>query len=487
MTVWSSRVTRLCRSRLVTILPVLLVLTLIVFLPPNGKGGARWLQFIGRFHPLTVHFPIALILLVPVLELAGRSERFSYLRLSSGFVLGLASITATVAAFLGWCLARSGSYSGALVTQHMWGGIALAAVCWLCWIVHGRMREPKAEKFYASLLSVGVLVVSWTGYRGGQLSQGEDHLTEYMPSLLRHAIGLSDNASLAQAAENSFYVVRVQPIFAERCVTCHGVTKQKSNLRLDSYGWLMKGGKHGAVIKAGNAQGSDLFRRITLSPDQDDFMPKEKKRPLSPDQLKLIELWISAGASGTLPLEALKDLPARDSVAAAPIEVSFPEVDSAAVAKAREGIASAVAQLQNRFPNILNYESRNSADLVLNASLLGMKFGDSEVEMFAKVSAYITVADFSRTAITDRGAPAIAAMKHVRVLRLAHTKITDTTVEALSGLDQLQSLNVYGTGVTVAALPLLKKFPKLQHCYAGQTAIPPAVSVPQGLTGKLVL
>jgi hypothetical protein len=40
---------------------------------------------------------------VPVLELAGRWEKFAYLRLSSRFVLGLATIAASFAAFLGWC------------------------------------------------------------------------------------------------------------------------------------------------------------------------------------------------------------------------------------------------------------------------------------------------------------------------------------------------------------------------------------------------
>ena len=37
----------------------------------DGKPHADWQQFLGRFHPLVVHVPIGLIVLVPVLEIAG--------------------------------------------------------------------------------------------------------------------------------------------------------------------------------------------------------------------------------------------------------------------------------------------------------------------------------------------------------------------------------------------------------------------------------
>jgi len=247
----------------------------------------------------------------------------------------------------------------------------------------------------------------------------------------------------------------------------------------------MRGGKNGPVIRAGNVQGSDLFRRITLPPGHDDFMPKEGKRPLSADQVKLIELWIGAGASGTLPLDAIKGAPAG-SGASTVAEVTFEEIDNAAVTKLRAGIAPAVAQLQKRFPSILDYESRGSANLILNASILGPTFADSDLEIFAPLAGNITVADFSRTAITDRSAVAIAAMKRLRVLRLMHTGITNTTAQALGSLDQLESLNVFDTRVTPAALSTIARLPRLAHLYAGQTAIPNGVAVPQALTGKIV-
>src|ERR1700676_3000421 len=192
MTSGGNRVSGQFRLGLLTLAPILIVAVLLALLPPDGNERAEWAQFIGRFHPLVVHFPIALILLVPILELAGLSYRFSYLRSSAGFVLGLATLSATAAALLGWCLGRTGGYSGPLVTQHMWGGISLAAVCWLCWILRARTSERGFGILYGVALAAGIGLVAWTGYRGGQLSLGEDHLTEHMAGGVRRALGVSN-------------------------------------------------------------------------------------------------------------------------------------------------------------------------------------------------------------------------------------------------------------------------------------------------------
>ena len=470
------------RLGLVMLAPILAVTTLVAFFPPDGRERAEWAQFIGRFHPSLVHFPITLFLLVPILEIVGRSARFAYLRLSVSFVLALATVGATSAAMLGWCMGRSGGYSGRLITQHMWGGVVLAILCWVCWLLRTRLREPGAT--YAIALALGAGLVAWTGYRGGQLSLGPNHLTEYMPNGLRNLLGVEDNleASGSSADPNTFYGARIQPIFATRCINCHGADKHKGNLRLDSFRALMRGGKDGPVIRAGNIQGSDLFRRITLPASHDDFMPRGKQ-PLAAEQVKAIELWIAVGASDVLAVDAIKNARSGSS---APSEVKFEEIDPAAVAKLRSTIGPTVGQLQKQFPNILDYDSRGSADLRLNASILGRKFGDRELEAFAPVAEHIIVADFSRTSVTDHSAAAIAGMKRLQVLRLMGTRLTDATLLRLDSLNQLESLNVYDTPVTAAVLPTIAKLPKLSHFYAGKTGILPNRSIPESLVGKLV-
>ena len=111
------------RSRLVLLaIGAVLILVLswmLLHAPPDGREHGELTQFIGRLHPLVVHLPIALLLLVPLLEFLGLFRRWNRLRPSAGFVLFLASIGAFVAAFLGWLLAWSGGYEGTLVTSHM--------------------------------------------------------------------------------------------------------------------------------------------------------------------------------------------------------------------------------------------------------------------------------------------------------------------------------------------------------------------------------
>src|SRR4029450_2175186 len=113
-----------------------------------------------------------------------RRRRFSYLLLSIDFLLGVATCGAIIAAALGWTLARSGGYSGPLVTQHMWAGVSVGVAAWLCWILRPNRNNSGLKRSYVIALIATVILVSFAGYRGGQLSRGENHLTELMPEPL---------------------------------------------------------------------------------------------------------------------------------------------------------------------------------------------------------------------------------------------------------------------------------------------------------------
>ena len=473
------------RLWLFTLAPILLLLGLLLFLPPDGVQRSNWAQFVGGFHLLTIHFPIALIFLIPVLEIAGRSRRFHHLRASVELILALAVFSAIASAILGWFLARSGGSIGSLVVQHMWGGFFVSVCCWLCWMLRGRFAGQRFDIPYLSALILTVIVVSFTGYRGGQLSHGATHLTEHMPGPLREWLGVTkqeEKSPTAATTPDSSFAARVEPVFAQNCVTCHGPSHQKGGLRLDSYEAVMRGGKSGPAVKPGDPNNSKLFQRISSPHGSDNVMPPPGRTPLSADQIKLIGAWISAGAPANSTADTVKSAPVTAHPAA---EVTFTEIDEAAVAKQRAPFADALANLDKRYPDVIAYESRGSAKLTINASLMSSKFGDDDLAQLKPLYDQIVDADFSNTAITDRSASNLAAMKHLRTLRLMRTKITDATVLALSGLSELESLNIFGTEVTPAALKAAEHLPELQHLYAGETKIAVNVSLPDALKGKV--
>ena len=92
------------------------------------------------------------------------------------------------------------------------------------------------------------------------------------------------------------YVKSIKPLFHERCYSCHGAVKQKSNLRLDTVGLMLKGGKSGPVFQRGQPDKSLIITRVSTT-DLDDRMPPEHEgEPFTTAQVQLLRDWITSGA-----------------------------------------------------------------------------------------------------------------------------------------------------------------------------------------------
>jgi mono/diheme cytochrome c family protein len=88
----------------------------------------------------------------------------------------------------------------------------------------------------------------------------------------------------------------VWPIFEATCVTCHGPEDQFNDLRLDSKDAILRGGKNGKVLVAGDPAKSPLYVRVSLPADDLDIMPAEGD-PLTAAQIDAIRRWIAEGAN----------------------------------------------------------------------------------------------------------------------------------------------------------------------------------------------
>src|SRR2546430_9931927 len=114
----------------------------------------------------------------------------------------------------------------------MWGGVAVAFAAWLCWVFRARSSESHLDPVYAIALLATVGLVSFTGYRGGQVSQGENHLTEHMPARLCTLLGLPAPEIPETISSNgcpaTFFGARIQPLFAANSFCCCDQSKHKA-------------------------------------------------------------------------------------------------------------------------------------------------------------------------------------------------------------------------------------------------------------------
>jgi uncharacterized membrane protein len=440
--------------------------------------------FLGRFHPLLVHFPIVFLLLAGALELRAIRRGASAPRIPERAdgrtaVLALGAASAMIAAGAGLLLGGSGGYGGATFDWHQRMGVIVAmgsAATFVSWIGLRRSSRPAmANAVYRTLLATTVIVVVATGHLGATLTHGEGYLTEHAPAPIRGLVaqlfgGTGSAARPVRPDQALAYATLVQPILESRCVKCHGASKAEGKLRLDSPDAIRKGGEDGAVIVAGHAAQSDLVRRIWLPPSHKDAMPPGGSQALPASDAALIRWWIDQGARFD---QKLSDLditqevrPAIEAVVG-PIERGGPTLPAVNVAAAdRQAVAAATRLGVSVVPLASEVHF-----IELHCTNAGARFGDRELAALRPLAPQTVWLDLSGTGITDAGLATVAQFKNLTRLHLNRTRISDAGLKQLAGLQQLEYLNLYGTKVTDASIESLSALKKLRTVYVWQTAV----------------
>jgi mono/diheme cytochrome c family protein len=105
-----------------------------------------------------------------------------------------------------------------------------------------------------------------------------------------------DTSKLPPAAAGKIdFDADIKPILAAHCVKCHGPTKQKGGLRLDTGTHAKEGGNSGAVIVAGKSADSALIHAVAGIEPYQPMPPGEGKR-LSDAEIGKLRTWIDQGA-----------------------------------------------------------------------------------------------------------------------------------------------------------------------------------------------
>jgi uncharacterized membrane protein/mono/diheme cytochrome c family protein len=432
------------------------ILLLPLFFPLDGKPHADWLQFLGRFHPLVVHLPIGLIVVLPLVEFAG-TRRQSF-REAAGFLLQISLGTCVVSIFFGFLLAYGSGEIGTTVTRHMRGGILLAIEMLLCLAVRSSWLRAGRSRWYAILLTVLLVTLAWTAHQGGSLTHGSDYLTRYMPAPLKRVLA----PSAVSSHPNSFFARHIYPVLDTKCVACHGTNKEKGGLRVDSYESLMIGGKDGVVIAPRNPERSLILQKVTLPPTDPHFMPAEGRTPLTPEEIARIRAWVREGAS-------------PDAASVPGIFIAEDQEQAPPPVGDYSEFMVEIRQMQQSPGAKLVPVSANPSDgLILRTADIAGTFDDAQLTKFQRFAPFIVEAELARTEVTDAGVETLVKFQNLRALHLDGTAVSGRTLGKLSSLSQLTFLNLSETKVTSDAVAPLKLDANLRHLYLFNTPAEPA-------------
>jgi hypothetical protein len=400
--------------------------------------------WIGRWHPVLLHFPIVLLLICILLGLTGRHIPVK--------LLTLAVLASLITAISGFFLGKETEVKGDLLFWHQYLGAAVAVVSAFWYGIH---QSSFGKRFYSKGLQVILLgLILIAGHYGGMVTHGEDFLS------------LPIDKSLEKIPDNPFiYQDVVVRILDAKCVSCHNPNKRKGSLLMTSYQDLLKGGKSGHAIQPGNPEKSELMRRLMLAGDDEDHMPPEGKKPLTPAEIQILDRWITLGATDTLRLENLRELEPLAGLVKKLMEPDRSEKWS----KLPEIADSTLQHLSSDYLTITRI-ANNSKALSVTAFMPPVYDANSLVDL-KEIADNIVEFDLSGMPIGQKEMALVASCKNLEKLEIDRTPVGDADMMALQELSQLVSLKAYQTPIGDLSLPVFKNMKNLKHLYLWETKV----------------
>ena len=146
--------------------------------PTRAAPPTTLFSWLGRFHPVIVHFPIALLISAAIGETLFARTRNTFFSDAVRFCIWIGVAGALVAAPLGWIFAGFRFVDDEWVlTAHRWAGTTTFLATLTLFGVCERTYRAASRSRTALRYSLGVVacLVSLTGFLGGSLLYGIDH------------------------------------------------------------------------------------------------------------------------------------------------------------------------------------------------------------------------------------------------------------------------------------------------------------------------
>ncbi|HEY1061951.1 MAG TPA: DUF2231 domain-containing protein [Daejeonella sp.] len=426
--------------------------------------------FSGRLHPLVVHLPIGFLLLATLFELFSYSKKFEHLKASVSFTLLLGFISAVLACIFGYILSLSGDYENAALNDHKISGIALALVSGLLFLISNRtFRKLPAIKrsVFTPLCVLTMALMGYTGHQGGLLTHGAEYLS-------LDVLTQQERVKPASVEQAMIFEDVVHPILIQRCSQCHRPDKMKGELSMKTLADLQKGGKNGAAIVAGSLNESELYKRITLDPEHEDYMPSDGKTPLTKSEVEIIQWWIEKGMA----VNGKKMSELKNTQSISPLIASYLKIGGAG-----NNVESADPDYPVSNPDIPDFTNLKLLDSLRNLGLnirvmqhqplmLDITLPEGKGILIQSIKPGLkTIAknviwlNLSANNLTDKDLDFLPLIINLEKLRLDKNPVTDKSIPLISALKHLEAVNLNETGMSKAGVEQLKKMPSVKRVY----------------------
>ena len=417
-----------------------------------------WLQSFGRLHPLILHFPIVLL----VLLLAWEFFRFTRKNtpwidtaeqwVSDAWIVG-AALTGMTTIF-GLFLSKESGYSGDTLFWHKWTAVSLFIVfSGTYWLRNLSIYQPLNSRILIGFISV--LLIS-TGHFGSELTHGEGFVLE--PFQQGKQIYLED----ALVFEHM-----INPILQNKCVSCHNPEKKKGGLDLSSKEGILKGGKSGKLFVTGKPETSLLLERIHLPLEDKKHMPVSGQPQLSDEEKMTLALWIKGNATFT---KKVLELPTTDSLRIMGNRLFVSVNDDSQNYDFSEASQETIDQLTNEYRTIAPL-AKNSPALrvhIFNKN----EFNSKKLEELVAIKEQIVFLSVAKMPVKDSDLLTIAKFENLERLELNFSNITAKGLLALNTLTHLKSISLSGTQVNYQDLQIaMQGMKKLQAIYLWDTPL----------------
>lgn len=442
-----------------------LILLILPFLPIGETPVTGWAVFLGRFHPLIIHFPIVVVFVILLLEFW--PDKDITLDKSIKLLWGLAALSAVASALAGYLLYRSDDYSGELVRNHFWIGVGSS--CLIIFAFYLRQKTDFSLILYRVVLVVTASLIGITGHLGGSLTHGEGFLTDAIPQ--------SFPETQLEKKDPSQYLVYedlIVPMLEERCLSCHNSHKTKGGLDMSNYELMLKGGKsEKASVVSGKSAESELYHRAALPMADEDRMPPKGKPGFSSDELQLLAWWIDKGGKTDMTLAEAEPPTEIQSLIQAYIPKSI-KAQQTRLLK-REERMEMLQMLQSKADKwgvvIEPDPDTDSTLFAISMKLPPRVVTDEIVAEWLPFAAAFSSISLPGAEVSDESFFYFSRMPNLRKLLLPRTCVNGKAITQLIEIPQLEILNVSHTAFDDTAAIYLRDFQQLKSAYMYNTEV----------------